>query len=269
VDPWAGETASDNRYVTLDGDDNLPDLLIGRLPANSLNETETILSKIVGYERTLLPNQWTGTAAFVADDPDAAGDFPKLSESVIQIFSSPPVLPQRLYYTPANMTLDQFRQTLHTMWNAGTTIILYAGHASIHQWAVENFLHLNDILNLKNEEKLPILLEMTCFTGSFQVPGYATLDEALLRHPEGGVAAAWGSTGLGISTGHQWLAQGFMRNIFLKDSANLGTATLAGKLNLAEEYPYYNDLIDTFTLLGDPLMQLNWSDFIYLPLIER
>ena len=38
VDPWAGETAADNRYVTVDGNDALPDMLIGRLPANNASE---------------------------------------------------------------------------------------------------------------------------------------------------------------------------------------------------------------------------------------
>ena len=37
VDPWAGETAADNRYVTVDGMDALPDMLIGRLPVKTID----------------------------------------------------------------------------------------------------------------------------------------------------------------------------------------------------------------------------------------
>lgn len=33
IDPWIGETSTDNRYANISGDDILPDLFIGRLPA--------------------------------------------------------------------------------------------------------------------------------------------------------------------------------------------------------------------------------------------
>ena len=35
VDPVMGETAADNRYVTVVGDDAMPDLHLGRLPVNT------------------------------------------------------------------------------------------------------------------------------------------------------------------------------------------------------------------------------------------
>ncbi|MCB0167973.1 MAG: hypothetical protein KDI79_27340, partial [Anaerolineae bacterium] len=44
VDPWWGETASDNRLVTVAGSDTLPDLLIGRLPVASAAEVTTIVN---------------------------------------------------------------------------------------------------------------------------------------------------------------------------------------------------------------------------------
>ena len=109
---------------------------------------------------------------------------------------------------------------------------------------------------------------MTCFTGSFQMPGNATLDEDLLRHPGGGAVAVWGSTGLGVSTGHHWLAEGFMDTIFTYGISDIGTATLAGKLNLAA-VGVNPDLIDTFTLLGDPATKLERSFQNYIPLTQN
>jgi hypothetical protein len=35
VDYWIGETAADNRYVSVSGDDFLPDMALGRLPVNT------------------------------------------------------------------------------------------------------------------------------------------------------------------------------------------------------------------------------------------
>jgi hypothetical protein len=266
VDPWAGETAADNRYVTLDGNDALPDMLIGRLPANSLAEARTMVAKIVEYEQQPEPGAWKGIATYVADNPDGAGNFPALSDATIQMFPTPPLIPQRLYFDPANITPADFRQAILDRWIAGTTLLMYTGHASIHQWAAERVFHLEDVPGLKNENRLPVVLEMTCFTGSFQVPGFPTLDEELLRQPGGGAVAVWGATGLGIATGHHWLAEGFLFNTFRGEEAVLGTATLAGKVNLATANAFL-DLIDTFTLLGDPAMRLVRSYFLYSPLI--
>ena len=272
VEPWAGETAADNRYATLDGDDNLPDMLIGRLPVNSLAEAQNVVEKIVQYEQDPTPGNWTSAATFVADDPDGGGDFLTLSDAIVNSFFPPPRTPRRLYLEPPVRTAEAVRQALFEDWNAGISLLMYTGHASIHQWAVEQFFHYNDIPSLENGARLPVLLEMTCFTASFQVPGIQTLDEALLRHPAGGVIAAWGSTGLGISTGHKDLADGFLQTIFHQAGADLGKAALAGKLNLAVHSPEFGDLIDTFTLLGDPatrLMLETGSTPIYLPIIQN
>jgi hypothetical protein len=75
VDPWAGETAADNRYVTVDGSDNLPDLLIGRLPGNSLAEMHTLVSSRPLFH-LIRAVALEGVAAYIADDPDGAGNFP-------------------------------------------------------------------------------------------------------------------------------------------------------------------------------------------------
>ncbi len=101
-----------------------------------------------------------------------------------------------------------------------------------------------------------MVMEMTCFTGSFQISNISTLDEALVRHPSGGAVAAWGATGLGLATGHKALAEGFMENIFHSEQKDLGSAALEGKLKLLQQTPVYIDLVDTYTLLGDPVQEL-------------
>jgi len=55
VDPWIGETAADNRYVTLVGADIIPDMMQGRLSVNSLAEANAFVNKIIAYETTPVP----------------------------------------------------------------------------------------------------------------------------------------------------------------------------------------------------------------------
>jgi hypothetical protein len=272
VDPWAGETASDNRYVAVDGDDNLPDILIGRLPVNSLAEAQTVVEKIVQYETNPTEGNWTARTHFVADNADPAGNFAALSDSLIADYIMPPRQANRLYYRPSSNSAVDVQQDLLQSWSSGSSLIMFTGHASIHQWGAEKFFHLDDVAALNNASRLPVILEMTCFTGSFQSPGFPTLDEALLRHPGGGAVAAWGPTGLGVATGHAPLAEGFLGSLLEENQVDLGTAILAGKINLANQHPYYGDLIDTFTLLGDPATRLTSPSASYphyLPIVEN
>lgn len=269
VDPWAGETAADNRYVTVDGSDALPDMIIGRLPANNPTELATMVSKISQYGLGHALSLWKHRAIFVADDTDpASGDFASLSDILINKFPNFPFAAQRLYFKPSQSTPAAFRAMLNLEWDKGEGLIMFSGHASIHQWAHEILFHLEDVPGLNNGPRLPVLLEMTCFTGSFQIPDYPTLDESLLRQPGGGAVAAWGATGLGISTGHHWLAEGFMKSIYQDGDSEIGLAALAGKLNLAS-VGSNPDLIDTFTLLGDPATKLEYSYQTYLPTTQK
>ncbi len=105
------------------------------------------------------------------------------------------------------------------------------------------------------------------------MPFWDTLDEALLRHPDGGAVAVWGATGLGVGTGHEALASGFFDALLLQNEGRLGTAVLAGKLNLLTNQPANQDLLDTFTLFGDPATQFNtdlWTGLqTFLPITTR
>jgi hypothetical protein len=286
VDPWWGETASDNRLVTLAGDDSLPDLLIGRLSVNTPAEAATVVDKIIQYETNPAPGDWNSNQIFVADIPDEAGDFhAEADEAYTKV--TPPFIGYRYYHSSQAVTqthvytdAQELRKRFFNKFNQGVGLAVYYGHSSWHQWSAIGLLRwnpheeYNDVITLHNQYRLPVVLGMTCFTGFFHHPNYPTLDESLLRQPGGGAIAAWGSTGLGISTGHRSLQAGFYDAMMNDQGAtNLGTAALAGKTRLYAT-DCHLDLLDTFNLLGDPAMNINitivpWSDKIYLPFTLR
>jgi DNA-directed RNA polymerase subunit N (RpoN/RPB10) len=41
-----GETAADNRYASIDGDDHWPDIVLGRIPVNTLAEAQEVLNEL-------------------------------------------------------------------------------------------------------------------------------------------------------------------------------------------------------------------------------
>lgn len=278
VDPWWGETASDNQYVTLAGNDNLPDMLIGRLPVNTPTEATTVINKIIQYETNPSPGAWNGNQLFVADKEDDFHNSVDIHYS--QVVS--PFIGSRFYYsTTAGQpylytNVNTLRSDFLNYFNAGASLVTFYGHSSWLQWAVDDILDVDRFNQLSNQTRLPVVVEMTCFTSFFHHPAYAnTFDETLVRRASGGAIATWGSTGLGISTGHDTLYNGFYQALAGQSTVRLGTAVLAGKLNLYAT-GFYLDLLDTYTLLGDPALKLhltvtpiNYTHTVYLPVITR
>ena len=79
---------------------------------------------------------------------------------------------------------------------------------------------------------------------------------------------------MGVATGHHQLAQGFLAATVQRQEGTIGAATLAGKLALIASASSALDLLDTFTLLGDPATHLNltlvpWTNHVYLPVMQR
>jgi len=277
VDPWLGETACESCFVQLDGasplDDLMPDLAIGRLPAKSATELAGLVRKIVGYESDPSPGRWRGRVAYIADDPDAAGDFAAVS--VASASGHPDgVETVNVFYDPRAAAGDPSREpdpvraldrTLAALGNAGA--IVYFGHGLQYQWALTGppapanrrfLLGVDLAAGATNGGRLPVALSMTCLAGAFQTPNFrgTTLDEALVVNPNGGSIATWGSAGFGVLFGHETLTNGFFDALWQRPAdARLGRLTMAGYARLAASGREPEGL-RTFVLLGDPLTPL-------------
>ncbi len=264
VDPFLGETAAENRFVTVDGDDTLPDISLGRWPTNTFTETQSLVSKTLSYEDALLmPGE--RRVLFVADDADAAGNFPAKALSLAGVVLTTYITVTALMTTP--LALMTTRTTLLNQWPA-SRLVAFVGHASPRQWAAERLFHLDDVPSLSPANAPPVVVGLTCYTARFHEL-QNTLDEALLRAPGRGAVATWGATGLTIASGHEPLGRGFIVDWLA--GGRLGDAALAGKLSLSAG-GLYLDLLDTYALLGDPVLLLNqrWAIWaLYLPVIQR
>jgi hypothetical protein len=239
VGPAGGETAADNRYACVDGDDNLPDLLLGRLPVRSADEARAIVQKIVDYETRPLPGGWNASVLLVADDPDAAGDFPAISDSAAAYVTAPFTTTRR-YCAGSNSSQSDCPDTegaaIHSAilndWNRGTLLVQYTGHSSWQQWAVERFFHLDDLPALHNSRRLPVLVEATCFTGAFHRPE-PTLDEELVTRPDAGAGGGLGSDGPGGQPGASAPGRGLLPRRLLRYRWDGGRGDPGGEIEPA------------------------------------
>lgn len=301
VDSWLIETACDSCFGQVDGtsplDDSLPDIPVGRIPAKSAEEVAFYVEKLLGYERTSAPLAQRSRVVFVADNyrdasgrVDAAGDFTVLAEAGVA--QQPPNAEiERVYFDPSPShsqapwrepdPVAAWHKTADAL-NRGGGFVSYLGHAHQWQWASTDLnaeppylFGLYDADGLTNRGNLPVLLEMTCLTGMFQLPSFSgtTIDERLLLHTSGGAAAIWSSTGFGVAYGHDWLQQGFYSQFWslAADDKRLGALTQAGYRSLFSEGACCQESLQTFLLLGDPLTvpQAAVERNLWLPVLGR
>jgi len=64
---------TDDAFVRIDNND-IPDLAIGRLPINNIDEAEAAVDKIIFYERNSQPGLWQIKTTLIADDPARPND---------------------------------------------------------------------------------------------------------------------------------------------------------------------------------------------------
>ena len=312
IDPWIKETACDNCFAQLDGADPLDttadpgfldDIAVGRLSVQDEAQLKIVVEKILYYE-THLPTEQT--ALYVADNyiqsngaKDPAGDFAYLSDLIIEgdpalgigATQAPQVQTRRIYYDPtADGVTRPWREPdgrtarLRTIdeINRGPGLITYNGHGNHLLWATTHpsleppyLFNANDVFELTNREQPSILLEMTCFTAQFPFisPSGHTIDERFLRHNNGGAVAVWGSAGLTVAVGHDWMQQGFHRKLWQSSpfQARLGDLITAGYANLFAATPCCQETRYVYLLLGDPLTPVMlWTPTqLYLPLVTK
>jgi len=276
-DPWIGETASDNRYVTVSGEDILPDMFIGRLPVNNVDETIAMVNKILAYEQSPIQGDWNNRLTFIADNADAAGNFPVLSDKIANHFLPDEYTADKIYYGLDPYTaVPDARTALIDAINQGRLMVNFVGHGSVQFWAAENLLHINNIVLLNNLGKYPFFFPMTCAEGYFIFPNaeghnLPSLAESLVRAGDKGAIASFSPSGFGLSTGHDLLAQGLYQAFFRDGLTQFGPASTFAKDFLYANSSGFRDLLDTYNLFGDPAVRLKVPApySISLPLVIR
>jgi hypothetical protein len=274
VDPDLGETAADNRFVTVAGDDILPDMHIGRLPAETAADARAMVEKVFAYSAAPATDGWNTNMLFVTDNlQGGGGSFYNFSDAIysgtVQSASGEtPLIPEeynrtRLYMgqdCPSESPSLVCQQQILERMNEGTLFVSYVGHGAKQFWAEEKLLTLGALAQLNNGGRLPVMLPMTCLEGYFHEPGLlqSSLGEHIVRMPVVGALASWSPTGFGLVTGHDYLERGFFLGLFHEGMTELGAATTYGKLYLLQNAAIgkYDDLVDTFGLLGDPMVQV-------------
>ncbi|MEM7394538.1 MAG: C25 family cysteine peptidase, partial [Verrucomicrobiota bacterium] len=245
-----GLFASDMAAGDVEGHDGVPEVVIGRIPVKTSAEVTAAVQKIVAYESD--PGVWAGRSILLADNPDLAGNFPADSDALAELIPAGHGL-SRIYLS--DLPLAEARSRLHTDIHTGARLLNYMGHGGLDRLAYEGLLTTDDLPQLQNGGRLPVLAAMSCIVGRFSVPGYDSFGEEFLLDPDGGGMAVWGATGLSFNSMAQQLNREFVRYLFEAEQTVLGD----GVKQAMEAYssrPYFSFMLDIFTILGDPALKL-------------
>jgi hypothetical protein len=251
--------------VQLSGDDGIPDMAIGRLPAASAAEAAVMVAKIVSYEQAANSKDWQKDIVLVSDNQTADYEavFEQINEDAAALIPSAMNVPQRLYLGDY-VNGAALRSDLLAAISNGSLLVNYSGHGGVQLWADEQILRNADVASLTNGDweppRYPFVVSMSCLTGYFaEAAGfnYDSLAEVLLRTSGKGAAAALMPTGQTETPGQQVLNAGLFEALFTRDIRQLGDAVAAAKQTLlANGGAGYEPVSQTFMLFGDPAMTL-------------
>ncbi len=245
-------TVSDPALGAVNGDDILPDVAIGRLPARNPEELRVMVSKILAYE--------TGNAnlesllVLVNDNSDRAGDFRRDADEIaLGVLSGRPV--RRLSLEELGGTPLRMRTEILRAFDEGASLVSYVGHGGIHLWANENVLNIGDVASLSPQSQQPLLLTMNCLNGYFHFPYFDSLAETLVKAEGKGAIAAFSPSGLSVNEPAHRFHQALLDAVFNQGHPRLGDALLAAQEDYAESGAF-PELLSIYHLLGDPGLRL-------------
>ncbi|MBI5197647.1 MAG: hypothetical protein HZA19_03460 [Nitrospirae bacterium] len=265
-----GETPSDHWFVTVSGDDPLPDMLIGRIPAKTVNEVTVMVNKIIAYE-TGAKEDWRYRVLMATNDLDPR--FKEYADEWIGDHLPTNYTPERVdvsQYADKNQSRTDFLKDL----NDGALITGFFGHGSVDLWAgSQDFLlfESKDAASLTNQGRLPFVVAFNCLNGLFAMPSEGTpfplpdgtgklfsvpLPEALLFQKDKGAIAMWSPAAFAYPSEQLWIGHELFSGLFEAGNNILGSVTTQAKVNAYVEKGVYVENLDVFTFFGDPATRI-------------
>jgi len=239
-----GLCAADRIYGDVSGENGLPEIAIGRLPAVTNVELKAMIDKVKAYESGL--GDWTGKAIFIADNADNGGDFAQGSNELAGLATGFQV--EKIYLAGS---AQETRSKIIASWNAGAALVNYCGHASISQLATENIFNVSDAASLQNSGQLPLAIMLTCVAGHFELPGFTSLGEALMLNQNGGMAGGLMPSGAALHADSLRLVEEFYKAVFQGQEESAGAALLAAMKSYLQ-LGGNAVLLNVYNWLGDP-----------------
>ena len=250
--------------------DLYPDVYLGRLACDNLNQISSTVEKIIQYEETTYGTEWFKNIVVCGGDT-FPGDMEMINEGeyvtgeVVDIMSD--FSHKKLWASTGTLNKNDIIQAI----NQGAGFVDFSGHGSDSTWKtyLPNTLDeqiefdIFDVSFLTNRAKLPIITINACSCGQFDQG--TCIAWQFIKIPFGGAIASLASSGIaygieGISQTERYM--GWMETHFYKYYQNMeNTPTHLGSIWGKTITEYLNHFtasdadyktVEEWTLFGDP-----------------
>jgi hypothetical protein len=245
---FGGEPASDALFGDVN-DDQLPDLAVGRIPAQNAGQVQIIVEKTLAYEQSSTVEDWHTKVLAIADGQETI--FKNDAQTFLNEFTTPY---QSTLYAPEAGVKDA-PEKIKTYFDEGYGLIAYFGHGSINMWGKDRIFMAEDVSRLSNSTRLPVVINMTCLTGLFIHPKVVSLMETLLFYDQGGAVAMLAPTSLTLPSNQSYLSQALVDIMVQDPAATLGEVFLQAQGRVPAGDAGAREVLLTFLLFGDPALK--------------
>lgn len=246
--PW-GHAASDNFFACVDGDDDLPDVGVGRITAGTVAEAEAAVDKIFTWEQSNSTAQGRHGALFLTDQYLA---HQRQSDRMSDLATGLGYSATKIYPQPDEKDNLGNSAAIKAAFDAGQSLVVFAGHGGRYIWRTgppdptknHDLFTLEHLDELRSVAQLPVVVSLTCYSAPFDHPTADSIGEKMLRLRDKGAIAIVASSWRNVPPFS--LAE-FMLTGLSEPGARLGDAFRQAmrQVGLADSLHSYN-------LLGDP-----------------
>jgi hypothetical protein len=282
--PSYGASVSDNWFVTWDTTGAfIPQMNIGRLPVNTVEEFDRYLIKHTEYLSKPF-DEWNKNFIFFSggqgNNQSQLDQLREVNNFVINNYVVPPPIggnPNHFYKTiNPNTNFGPYSpEHYQNVINNGSVFISYIGHSGTQTWD-NSITEPSQLRNNKNRK--PLITDFGCSTARFAEPDITSFSQLFVLAPEGQAIAYIGNSSLGFLSTSVTAPKLFYRRLLIDSVYNISEALKLSKLELLQTYGsggVYQLFALTNTLIGDPIINLsipqkpnlsiNASDVSYQP----
>ncbi len=255
-----GQAAADNMFVAIAGVDVMPDISIGRLSCETLEEANILVDKIIAYPSDS-EKLWRQRVNLYSAGQNANDENYFKFNDENTLLNDNFIVPHgystyRVYSFPNIPQYQQFyggTQEMKEGFNNGGVITNFFGHGGGYQW---DLFFLNDhIYQLTNGGKMPFITSITCYTAHFD--NQDVFGEQFIKVPNKGAIGFWGHTGVTFWPQGKALNTKLYHEIFSNNNFVIGDAIRNAKNNYINGMTSLEaDHVSLLTLLGDPAINL-------------